>query len=104
MSFGSELTDSRLAPIHQWAQFPFDHRGKVDVHLSVNPITTAYPIDFRTESEVKSQALSSAEAKAPSPEATNDMMKKAMKVSGERDSWIFSGHPATLKKMGETSS
>ena len=99
MSFANELADDRLAPIHHWAQFPFGYRGKVDLHVSVNPMTTAYPLDFRTESEVRSQAVAGADAKAPSPEATESMMKKAMSVSGETESWVFSGHPSTVKKM-----
>jgi hypothetical protein len=99
MSFGGELADDRLTPIHHWAQLPFDYHGKVDLHVCVNPITTAYPLDFRTESQIRAQAASASEANAPSREATDDMMKKAMRVSGEEDEWIFSGHPATVQKM-----
>jgi hypothetical protein len=99
ISFAGDLCDKRLTPVHQWAQYPFNYSGRVDLHLCVNPIASSYPIDFRTESEVRSQALSTTEVKAPSREATTDMMKRAMKVSGETDSWVYSGHPATLKKM-----
>ena len=62
-------------------------------------IATAYPIDFRTESVVQSQALTPSDVKAPGQEASEEMMKKAMKISGETDSWVFSGHPTTIKKM-----
>jgi hypothetical protein len=102
ISFAGDLCDARLTPIHHWAQHPFDYRGRIDVHLCVNPIASAYPIDFRTEAEVRSQAVTAAEAKAPSREASTEMMKKAMKVSGETDSWVYSGHPDTVKKMQDS--
>jgi len=99
ISFGGELSDTRLTPIHQWVAYPFDYREEVDVHLCVNPIATAYPIDFRTESVVRSQALTPSDVKAPSQETSDEMMKRAMKISGETGSWVFSGYPTTIKKM-----
>jgi len=103
ISFQGELTDDRLTPIHQWAQYPFDFSGLVDLHLCVNPINTAYPVDFRTESQVKSGATSQEEPSAGlfREEDLRDMTEKAAKISGEeeKESWIYSGHPSTFRRI-----
>jgi hypothetical protein len=103
MSFAGELADNRLTPIHHWAQYPFDHPGSLDLHLSVNPVASAYPLDFRTAAEVKSAAAKGDDpsVKRPSDEDLHEIMSKAMRVSGEtgKDSWIFSGHPSTMRKI-----
>ena len=101
ISFDGELSDQRLTPIHQWAEYPFNYPGSVDLHLSVNPIASDYPIDFRTESQVQSEALTSTNVKRPSKESLHEMMKKAQQVSGETDGWVHSGHPNTVRKALE---
>ncbi len=100
VSFG-ELNDKRLAPIHQWVRFPFGYRGTADLHLYVNPVATDYPLDFRTESQVQSDAVKqNVEIKRPSEGASREMMRKAISHSGnDSDDWVFSGHPNTVKKM-----
>ena len=85
MSFAGELLDKRLTPIHQWSRYPFNYSGSVDLHLSINPVASAYPLDFRTASEVKSAATKGDDPslKRPSGENLHEMMSKAMRVSGE---------------------
>jgi hypothetical protein len=105
MSFSGELSNKRLTPIHQWSQYPFDFRGSVDLHLSVNPVASAYPLDFRTASEVESAATTGDDpsVKRPSDEDLRGMISKATRVSGEtgKDDWIYSGHPITMRKIIE---
>lgn len=47
-----ELRDPRLSPIHQWAKFDYKHGGLVDLSLTVNPVSTAYAVDFRSADEL----------------------------------------------------
>jgi hypothetical protein len=85
------------------AQYPFDYGGTVDLHLSVNPVASDYPLDFRTESQIRSGALNqNSPTKAPSEESTQDMMRRAIERSGDGgDNWIFSGHPNTVRAITE---
>jgi len=99
MSFGGELSDKRLTPIRDWAQYPFNYTGKVDLHLCVNPIASNYPVDFRTSAEIERQSTQEIDTKAPSADDTREMMKKAIRVSGDEDGWVYSGHPNTIDKL-----
>jgi hypothetical protein len=101
ISFGRELPHDRLTPIHQWARYPFDYKGLVDLHLSVNPIATEYPIDFRTRSQVEAGAATDVEIKKPSEETSRDLMNRAMKISGDTEDWVYSGHPNTVSKIAD---
>jgi hypothetical protein len=104
ISFRGELTDERLTPIHHWTQYSFNYSGLIDLHLCVNPIITAYPIDFRTESQVQSGATSPAEPTAErfGEEILQDMIQKALTISGEeKEKWIYSGHPNTFRQITE---
>lgn len=99
ISFGSDLASARLTPIRHWVEYPFDYKGAVDLHLPVNPTNTAYPIDFRSKSQVEAGRFIDEEVQRPSDTDSRDMIDKVMKVSGERDGWIFSGHPNTVKRV-----
>ncbi|MCU1286390.1 MAG: hypothetical protein JWO13_2740 [Acidobacteriales bacterium] len=99
-----DLSDNRLTPIHHWAQYPFEYAGTVDLHLSVNPIASGYPIDFRNRSQMTRDSVNpNIEIKKPDEGATRDMMEKAAQRSGDTDpsGWIFTGHPTTVKKITE---
>jgi len=90
-----------LAPIHHWVQYPFDFKGSVDLHLPVNPIHSAYPMDFRSQSQMSS-ALNDVpvEVKVPSEEDGQRMVKETMRRSGsDGDGMIFSGHPHTVDRI-----
>ena len=103
ISFG-HLSNPGLAPIHHWVQYPFDHKGSVDLYLPVNPIYSSYPLDFRSQSQVSSGAIdSSADVRVPSEEDGQRMIKETMRRSGEDGKGlIFSGHPNTVKKMRQS--
>lgn len=100
-----ELSDNRLTPIHHWANYSFNDPGTVDLELCVNPVASAYPIDFRSESQIQRNASSEdADTTYATEDATRDIMKKALARSGtdEKD-WIVSGHPNTFAKVREGS-
>jgi hypothetical protein len=103
MSFNGELADKRLTPIHHWAQYPFDDKRTVDLHLSVNPIASPYPLDFRTKAQVDAAATQGDDPNVtkPSEEELHGMIQKAIRISGEagKDEWVYSGHPNTMRKM-----
>ena len=99
LSWG-ELEDPRLTPIHHWVRFPFNHNATVDLHLSVNPIASAYPLDFRNEVDILREETADVEVKRPNEEASRALFKEALARSGtdEKD-WVFSGHPNTMRKV-----
>ena len=102
MSFG-HLSHPGLVPIHQWVQHRFEYNGSVDLHLPVNPIHSAYPLDFRSKSQIDSgYPGDKPDLKLPSEEDGRQMAKEVARRSGtdERD-FIFSGHPSTVRKMAE---
>jgi hypothetical protein len=101
ISFDGELPDNRLTPIHHWVEFPFDYKKTVDLHLSVNPTSSAYPVDFRTESEIANADNDVVSTKRPSYDGMREMIIGAQRFSGEKDSWVFSGHPETVKNLSE---
>lgn len=100
MSFNGELPHKVLTPIHHLSRYPFDYSGSVTLDLSVNPVNSAYPVDFRTMSQVRSAraAQHNPSLKTPSSEDLRELHEKAMRVSGEEEkrSWIYSGHPTTF--------
>lgn len=92
-----------LTPIHHWSQYPFSYSGSIDLDLSVNPVASAYPVDFRTAAEVE---LARPKGDDPNIKRTTEenlrqMPDKAVRISGEseKDSWIYSGHPSTMGKV-----
>lgn len=100
LSFG-HLSHSGLAPIHQWAQYPFDFRGSVDLDLPINPVHSAYPVDFRSEAQVRSAPTQpAADVKVPSEEEGERMIKEVIRRSGrDGEGMIFSAHPSTVGRM-----
>ena len=100
ISFGN-FSHPGLIPIHHWAQYSFDYKGTVDLHLRVNPIHSAYPVDFRSKAQVESGYPGNVtELKLPSEEDGNRMAKEVLRRSGaDEKNFIFSGHPSTFKKM-----
>ncbi len=98
--FSGEQSDNRLTPI-QWSQYPFDYAGSVDWDLSLNPVASAYPLDFRTAAEVKSTPMKAEDTNVtrPSDEDLREIISKVIRISGEKDSWIWSGNPKTMRKI-----
>ena len=103
ISYGEEERSNLLTPIHHWSQYPFNYSGSVDLDLSVNPVASAYPVDFRTAAEVESARLQgdAPNVKRTTEEKLQEMSDKAIRISGEseKDSWIYSGHPSTIGKV-----
>lgn len=102
ISFG-EFSHARLAPVHHWTQYPFDYKGTVDLHLPVNPVHSAYPVDFRSKSQVDAGYPGDKTAtKLPSEDDGKRMTTEMVRRSGtdEKD-FVFSGHPNTVAKMAE---
>ena len=103
MSFG-RLSHSELAPIHHWVRYSYDYKGTVDLHLSVNPIHSAYPLDFRTESQMSSScADNSAALGIPSEEDARELVKDTLSRSGgDGKGFIFSTHPEIFRRIRES--
>lgn len=106
ISFGTEQSSDVLTPIHQWSQYRFDYPGSVDLDLSLNPVESEYPVDFRSADQVKAAASKGEDPSIPriSEEKLKEMSDKAVLISGEagKDSWIYSGHPNTVHKIDRT--
>jgi hypothetical protein len=103
MSFG-HLSHPELAPVHHWVRYRYDYKGTVDLHLSVNPVHSAYPLDFRTESQLSSGAAdNSAALRIPSEDDARQLVKDTLSHSGDDGKgFIFSTHPDTLRRMRES--
>lgn len=89
MSFGEELADLRLAPIHHWTSYDYAYRGTVDLKLAVNPVATAHPLDFRTKAEVDRGARRVEEQEPASRSVLDDLCRQVAERSGEtdKDTW-----------------
>ncbi len=89
LSFGEELGDPRLAPIHHWSQYDYAYPGNVDLQVTVNPVSTAYPLDFRNTEQVHRETQEAAASPLASRSAVEDMAKRVTEQSGETDkgSW-----------------
>lgn len=90
LSFG-KLQDSRLSPVHQWAKLDYQHSGRMDLTLTVNPVATAYPVDFRDRDTVDKDA---AERCAPLPIGSGtaeDIARAVKQKSGDEGNWAFVG-------------
>jgi hypothetical protein len=100
MSFG-HLAHRGLAPIHHWVEHPFDYKGSVDLHLPVNPIHSAYPVDFRSESQIiRGTTAPAPEIKSLSEEDAKRMETETLARSGtDGKDFILSGHPNTVRKI-----
>jgi hypothetical protein len=105
ISFGEEEQSNLLTPIHHWAQYSFDYSGSVDLDLSVNPVASPYPVDFRPAAEVESARSKGDDpiVKRMTEEKLQEMSDKVVCISGEseKDSWIYSGHPSTFSKVNK---
>jgi hypothetical protein len=93
LSFGQELHDYPLTPIHHWAKFDYTWGSKLDVDLIVNPSTSAYALDFRTRDEVARDSTRSNSNTVVDGQKLKDAMNAAKKMSGALDnpSWSFIG-------------
>jgi len=86
------LDDYPLTPIHQWAGFDYTWDGQLDVALTVNPTSSAYPLDFRTRSQINRDAL----VDHPKPKVAGETLRQVMKLAQDRGGgkktgrWIFS--------------
>lgn len=101
ISFG-EFSHARLAPIHHWTRFSFDCKSTVDLDLPVNPVHSAYPVDYRSKSQIEAgYPGDNPDLKLPSEEDGRRMTNEMAKRSGTDENFIFSGHPSTVTKMAE---
>jgi hypothetical protein len=102
MSFGL-LSHPEVAPIHHWARYHYDFKGTVDLHLPVNPVHSAYPLDFRTESQLSSgSADNGADMRIPSEEDARQLVKDTLSRSGgDGKGFIFSTHPDVFRRIRE---
>ncbi|MGD0797674.1 MAG: hypothetical protein ABR910_08110 [Acidobacteriaceae bacterium] len=101
LSFGP-LANGRLTPIHQWARYPFDFKGSVDVRLSVNPISTANLLDFRNEYQVRADSIRKHEGyEKPSDEVAGALFDRATRLRGGDDAGddIVVSHPSNFPVM-----
>jgi len=98
ISFDGELSHPGLAPIHHWKKYAFDYTGTTDIELRVNPVESAYPVDFRDHDQIVTQSQSFIDSPAPSEDDCKAMIERAAKISGESENWAFSGHPHTVQK------
>jgi len=85
LSFGEELNDPRLAPIHLWSRYDYGYQGTVDLQLTVNPVATAYPLDFRNRDQVHREAQEDVAPPPASRSALEDLAKRVTERSGETD-------------------
>ena|SRR5712691_1878499 len=90
LSFG-ELQDSRLSPIHQWAKLDYQHSGKMGLTLTVNPVATAYPVDFRDRETVDKDALERCAPLPIGPKTAEDIVRAVKQKSSDAGSWAFVG-------------
>jgi hypothetical protein len=100
LSYG-DLADKRLAAIHHWSSIPHTSNQTADVTLTVNPVNSALPIDFRGEDEVLKDRAGEA-TKAPSESALTELQREVFKRGGytsEKD-FIFTAHPSQVKIFG----
>lgn len=91
LSFGEELNDPRLVPIHHWSQYEYGYQGTVDLLLTVNPVATAYPLDFRNRGQVRREAQDTLPPPLASRSAVEELAKRVTERSGEanKESWRF---------------
>jgi hypothetical protein len=93
------LDDHRLTPVHEWVQYPFDYKGTVTVDLSVNPVVTESPRDFRDERQVRRDQVGDSNTyRRPSDETAKAVFNKAIALSGQdeqTDEFIVVGSDKT---------
>jgi hypothetical protein len=86
------LDDYPLTPIHQWASSEYTWEGQLDVALTVNPASSAYPLDFRSRSQINRDALVENYKPTVAGETLKEVMKLAQQRGGGKNThrWIFS--------------
>lgn len=85
LTFGEGFNDPRLTPIHHWSGYDYGYQGTVDLQLTVNPVATAYPLDFRDADRVHREARENVPSIPASRAATADLAKQVTERSGETD-------------------
>lgn len=97
------LDDYPLTPIHQWAGFDYTWDGQLDLALTVNPTSSAYPLDFRTRSQINRDAL----VDHPKPKVAGETLRQVMKLAQDRGGgkktgrWIFSAQNLPITDESE---
>lgn len=87
----TSVNESKLAPVHQWSKYGYDFVGPIDVQIPVNPVHTAYPLDFRDEAEVRKHAIDPGAALLCHDEHLRGLMNATLSAGGrQEDRWIFS--------------
>ena len=100
LSFGHLGNNDRLTPIHHWTQYSFEYRGDTDLTLSVNPMVTSTPLDYRNETLVLADMQRThAPGTKPSEETARSIFDKAIRHSGSQDNeFSVVAHPALRNK------
>lgn len=86
------LDDYPVTPVHQWAGFDYTWDVKLDVALTVNPASSAYPLDFRSRNQINRDALVESPRSRVAGETLKEIMKLAQDRGGGKNTgrWIFS--------------
>lgn len=88
LSFG-ELRHSPLSPIHHWAKFEYKYDGKIDLALTVNPVATPYPADFRDRDTVERDATEPGAPLDIASETARQLSQAVKQKASEDGSWAF---------------
>ena len=89
----------RLTPVHQYASYDYTvSNAKLFLSLPVNPASSAYPVDFRTQDNILNQRGDD-QSHRVTEEQGKEMMEKVFKQSGkdEEANYVFSGHPNSFR-------
>jgi hypothetical protein len=85
------VDDYPVTPIHHWIGFDYEWSGELDIALFVNPTSSAYPLDFRTQAQIGYDALlPQAKPTVPGHVLTEIMNRTEVKGGGlNRDKFAF---------------
>lgn len=86
LSFWEPLDDRRLTPIHHWTKYDYGYSGRIDISLTVNPVASAYPVDFRDRSTVEKDAMEPSAALLCHGDDMNRMIASTLHKAGKRNS------------------
>jgi hypothetical protein len=79
----SEINDRGLSPIHQWTAHEYTSQVRTDLWLTVNPVETPYPLDFRSASRIRREAFPGDEALLCRDEDLAHVLNTTLEKAGE---------------------